>query len=101
MTEKNPFDMTEKAFQKYLDNFKQKRSKTDLEIARKGENVSGVRFKDNTQVETTGISGPKWAETPIAKKFYKEYSERSENKKAHGGYVKKYAKGGGVRKVRT
>ena len=91
MTEKNPFDMTEKAFQKYLSNFKQ--PKTISEIA-SGKNVSSVRFQD----EPKGISPQKWSETDIAKDFYKEYSDR--DKKAHGGYVKKYANGSSVRKVR-
>jgi len=31
----------------------------------------------------------------------KAYGQRFSTDKAHGGYVKKYAKGGGVRKVRT
>jgi len=95
MTEKNPYDMSYKDFQKYLSNFKQPK-KTVSEIA-KGKNVSSVRF----QKEPKGISEHDWVKTPIAQRFYEKYSERSKNKKAHGGYVKKYAKGGGVRKVRT
>ena len=91
MTEKNPFDMNEKAFQKYLSNFKQ--PKTISEIAA-GKNVSSVRFQD----EPKGISPQKWSETDIAKDFYKEYSDRDTVKKAHGGSVKKYAKGGDVKK---
>ena len=34
-------------------------------------------------------------------KLMKDYGPKPPEKKAHGGYVKKYAKGGGVRKVRT
>ena len=80
--------MTEKAFQKYLSNFKQ--PKTISEIAA-GKNVSSVRFQD----EPKGISPQKWSETDIAKDFYKEYSDR--DKKAQGGSIKKYAKGGKVK----
>jgi hypothetical protein len=97
MTEKNPFDMSYKEFQEYLKQFPIFES--DSKIA-KGKNVSGVRFRDKPK----GIDPQKWSETDIAKAFYKEYSERPKKdtiKKAHGGYVKKYAKGGGVRKVRT
>jgi hypothetical protein len=93
MTEKNPYDMPYEAFQEYLADFEQ--PKTVSKIA-SGKNVSSVRFQ-----EPKGISEHDWVKTTKAKKFYKEYSERSKNKKAHGGYVKKYAKGGGVRKVRT
>jgi hypothetical protein len=104
MTEKNPFDMSHKAFTEYLDNFiTEKRIKPDLEIAKKEKNVPSVRLKDNTQVKATGISPQKWSETDIAKDFYEEYSNRPKKdtiKQAHGGYVKKYANGGSVRKVR-
>ena len=111
MTEKNPYDMTEKAFQKYLKNFTRTRIKTDSEIA-EGKNVSSVR-KDNTQVKETGITPHEYAKTregkEMAEKSMKakgfEWDENKENivpiPKAKGGYVKKYAKGGGVRKVRT
>ena len=105
MTEKNPFDMTEKAFQKYLSNFKQ--PKTISEIAA-GKNVSSVRFQD----EPKGISPHEYAKTPegikMAGKFMKDkgfkWDKDTENivpiPKAKGGYVKKYANGGSVRKVR-
>ena len=94
MTEKNPFDMTEKAFQEYLDNFTIFES--DSKIA-EGKNVLSI----GSRAKKKGISAPKWAETTIAKKLYAKYLKSLKNKKAHGGYVKKYAKGGGVRKVRT
>jgi len=35
------------------------------------------------------------------KKKYKPFQFKDKSKKAKGGYVKKYAKGGGVRKVRS
>ena len=112
MTKKNPYDMPEKDFQKYLKNFKRTRIKTDSEIA-KEKNVSGIRFKDNTQVEETGITPHEYAKTPEgiknAKKYMNDKGFKWDKKgknivpipKAKGGYVKKYAKGGGVRKVRT
>ena len=96
MTEKNPFDMSYKAFREYLKQFPTFES--DFKIAEE-KNVPSIRLRD----ESKGISEQDWSETDIAKAFYKKYSERPKKdtiKKAHGGYVKKYAKGGGVRKVR-
>ena len=56
------------------------------------------------------LTKQEWHKTPEAKKFYKQhlkskgfkYDPKDEKivPKAHGGYVKKYARGGGVRKAR-
>ena len=105
--------MSHEDFMNHLKNFKQTRIKSDLEIAKKEKNVLGTRLKDNTQVEARGISPHEYAKTPegikMAAKFMKDkgfkWDKDTENivpiPKAKGGYVKKYANGGGVRKVRT
>ena len=98
--------MSHKNFMNHLKNFKQ--PKTVSQIAA-GKNVSSVRFQD----EPKGISPHEYAKTPegikMAEKFMKDkgfkWDKDTENivpiPKAKGGYVKKYANGGGVRKVRT
>ena len=96
MTDKNPFDMDEDEFQRYLKEYSIFES--DFKIA-DDKNVSTIRSRKKVK----GISPQKWSETSTAKAFYKKYSKRPKKdtkKQAKGGYVKKYANGGGVRKVR-
>jgi hypothetical protein len=70
------------------------------------DDLDKKRLKKQTKREQEGIGaapyGPKPKDSAIP--FQKRLASgnvKKKVKKAHGGYVKKYAKGGGVRKVRT
>ena len=109
MTQKNPYDMDYEEFQEYVGNYVPKTAKTVTDISTERNRLSSVAVPSKRKK----LTSQEWHATPEAKKFYKQhlkskgfkYDPKDEKivpivPKAHGGYVKKYARGGGVRKAR-
>jgi|GEM_PF-5491494 len=64
----------------------------------------GSRAANKLWLEETAEAKKTWdwkAREKADKKYSSKYEARKEMRKDKGGYVKKYAKGGGVRKVRS
>jgi hypothetical protein len=106
MSQKNPYDMDHEEFEEYIDNYVPKTAKTVTDISKEKNRQSSVLVPSKRKK----LTKQEWHKTPEAKKFYKQHlkskgfkydpDEEKIVSRAYGGYIKKYAKGGGVRKAR-